>query len=285
MASVGCGRLGFEPRAEGGPGADAGPSGSGAEGFWVVTEARDTASGLTRTRDDLVDGVRSDLRITGATAHVRQLDLAGGVGVNVVGRSMGLEIDGDRWILSHVETTVYDVVWDGPDRAVLDHAPTDPRTQGPPPALDRLVITRAPPPPLMLIGDWILTSVRYPSWPGELPAGACAPDGAGGSMQATGGVMTPDHFVSLTLFTLLFFVGTTCQGTPTVTDDSGLSYFELTGTAYRSWIDLDSSPPVVLTGQLEPSASGRGFRLAQTACTGALECDDLPVVLEFEPAP
>lgn len=282
----GCGRLGFDATGgsggvgdAGGVDADGGTTSDPAVGFWVVTQGTLDGENQPRLRADLVNGLRADMVIEPGGFRSRFNKLSGGVTAGHAAIAGSIATSADSWVLAYDDrVVVLDLEWLGPDEVRFTADPSDPRSVGGMPPVTTATLERAEPPSEVFFGNWELAAAEYPG-SGEFVAGACAPDGAGGSFRLTATATTDSHFITTARFEFDFYATAGCSGALTQTVDTGVSFGEYSAGGLLSWTDFDQLGKVVMSGPATMTPTGYRFTIA--GCTPASPCQDAPRMLEF----
>jgi len=256
VATIGCGRLGFDSGAatEDAPVADAAVDTPGVvgdpRGSWVVDEALLFGEQTPRTRADLVNGVRADVTLAETTGVSRLQVLQEGLPTKPAQELVGTyAVDGDRWVFDlDGQRWAYVATWVDGDHVDLVFDEAYPGTTGDPPIVT-LAIARGGAPAPDLPGNFVLVRTAY-AGTGEFETGTCAPDGAGGSWMVSGNAQTSSSLVVSVDFQFINFDSTDCSGGSTMSTDVGTAYLETGATTYQLWMVLESVGSVTMGGTL-----------------------------------
>lgn len=290
-----CGRLGFDAvdgaGGDGGTGDGAGGDVDGASGglagLWVVESALVRGEAGERARDDLVSGIRADLRIgdrSPDSADWRILSLSGGLGSDIDLGFGEVETSPDTWIFSGEsgENLVYKVRGEGDDRFHFEHDPTDERNIGDA-YLIRGVIVRGPTFEPALAGSWRLVEVHFP---GQDPveAGACVAIG-GGLYERITGLFEMTRTLMMT-YSMSYerFSDPSCVTEVETREDLALAYSEVgMDRVVQQWIFHPDGDRGFVGGTLEIEDDRR--RMVRESCAPLPECEQYALSIEFEAAP
>jgi hypothetical protein len=276
-----CGRLGFDAEQRGASDANSVDAAtSGREGFWIVREVLLRGEAQTRSRDDLVSGVRADVVISERDVDLRALVLERGVPDRLILETLGLEIVADQWLISNADFIgVFGATWLTPDVLELVYVPDAPGNQGGPPGVERFVIERADPLPSEMVGVWSVATMAY-AGTGEFAAGACAPDGGDKSWRVTGQLEISPRFLISVRFEFQYYEDSSCMDLAMSVEDRGVGYHEVDSTTFRTFLSTDLAEHASMTGTITGTANG--YRWDQTTCFPSDECSKLPLMLELE---